>query len=91
MGFHTVQAGFPWSQSMPFTARPDARRSPNPEPEALQGKYAKKLGNSQWVMPGRIRLLDIFEHRRERLALRGRFGRQRCANLSRLDLRRHGK
>src|SRR5438445_11650605 len=40
---------------MPCTPNPEESKSPRMEaPELLQGKYAKKFGDCQWVMPGRI-------------------------------------
>jgi hypothetical protein len=50
----SVQAGLV-AQSMPCTPSPEDSRSPRMEgPEPLAGKKAKKLGDCQWVMPGRI-------------------------------------
>ena len=57
----SVQAGLV-DHSIPCTPRPEERRSPRiPGPEALQGKYAKKFGDCQWVTPGKNQLLDIFQ------------------------------
>src|SRR5580700_948839 len=50
----SVQAGLV-DQSMPCTPSPEEIRSPRiPGPEPLLGKYAKKLGDCQFVTPGRI-------------------------------------
>src|SRR5437660_7877512 len=56
----SVQAGLV-DHSIPCTPRPEERRSPRmPGPDALQGKYAKKLGDCQWVTPGRITFSTSF-------------------------------
>ena len=48
----SVHAGLV-AHSMPWTPRPEESRSPRIEgPEALAGKYAKKFGDCQWVIPG---------------------------------------
>src|ERR1700730_6586556 len=50
----SVQAGLV-DHNMPCTPRPEDNKSPRiPGPEALHGKYAKKLGDCQCVTPGRI-------------------------------------
>jgi hypothetical protein len=50
----SVQAGLV-DQSMPWTPSPEETRSPSVAgPEWFAGKYAKKRGDCQWVMPGRI-------------------------------------
>src|ERR1700730_18357370 len=50
----SVHAGLV-DHSIPCTPSPEERRSPKiPGPEALHGKYAKKLGDCQCVTPGRI-------------------------------------
>src|SRR5580692_3056171 len=51
---NSVQAGLV-AQSIPCTPNPDESRSPRiAGPDALAGKKAKKLGDCQCVMPGRI-------------------------------------
>src|SRR5579883_25155 len=51
----SVQAGLV-AQSIPCTPSPADKSSPRIDgPEVLAGKYAKKLGDCQWVMPGKIR------------------------------------
>src|SRR5579864_5866623 len=58
----SVQAGLV-DQSIPCTPNPDESRSPRiPGPEALQGKYAKKFGDCQWVTPGRIKCSTSFSN-----------------------------
>ncbi len=55
----SVQAGLV-AHSMPCTPRPAESNSPRMDgPELLAGKKAKKLGDCQWVMPGRISFLNI--------------------------------
>src|SRR5215831_8748605 len=50
----SVHAGLV-DHSIPCTPSPEESRSPKiPGPEALQGKYAKKFGDCQWVTPGRM-------------------------------------
>src|ERR1700674_1558749 len=50
----SVHAGLV-AQSIPCTPNPDESKSPRiAGPDALHGKYAKKLGDCQWVTPGRI-------------------------------------
>ena len=50
----SVQAGLV-AHSMPCTPSPPASNSPRIDgPEVLAGKKAKKFGDCQWVMPGRI-------------------------------------
>jgi hypothetical protein len=49
----SVHAGLV-AQSIPWTPRPAARSSPRIDgPELFDGKYAKKFGDCQCVMPGR--------------------------------------
>src|ERR1700683_3695282 len=58
----SVQAGLV-DQSMPCTPRPDERRSPRiPGPEPFDGKKAKKFGDCQCVMPGRINFSTSFNN-----------------------------
>src|SRR6266496_3751457 len=58
----SVQAGLV-DHSMPCTPSPEERRSPRiPGPDALHGKYAKKLGDCQCVMPGRINCSTSFSN-----------------------------
>ena len=65
----SVQAGLV-AQSMPCTPSPAESSSPRMAgPEALAGKKAKKLGDCQWVMPGRMISLHVAQHRGEGLAL----------------------
>ena len=50
----SVQAGLV-AQSMPCTPSPALSSSPRMDgPELLDGKNAKKFGDCQWVMPGRM-------------------------------------
>src|SRR5579863_2466471 len=50
----SVHAGLV-AQSMPCTPKPEESKSPSiAGPDALAGKNAKKLGDCQWVMPGRM-------------------------------------
>src|ERR1700680_3921080 len=50
----SVHAGLV-AQSIPCTPNPDESKSPRiAGPDALAGKKAKKLGDCQWVTPGRI-------------------------------------
>src|SRR5215469_483199 len=56
----SVQAGLV-DHNIPCTPSPDETRSPRiPGPDALQGKYAKKLGDCQCVTPGRIKRSTSF-------------------------------
>src|ERR1700722_3876792 len=70
----SVQAGLV-DQSIPCTPRPEERRSPRiPGPEALQGKYAKKFGDCQWVTPGRINCSTSFSNASNGCPCKGGFG-----------------
>src|SRR5580704_1995564 len=57
---NSVQAGLV-DHNMPCTPSPEERRSPRiPAPEPLLGKYAKKFGDCQCVIPGRISFSTSF-------------------------------
>ena len=57
----------------------------------LAGKKPKKLGDCQWVMPGRMIAVDVAQHGVERFALLRWSGRQFGADLARIDLGQDGQ